>query len=384
MAKSFKIRKLDVIKNPQYAKTPYILEFTLMGQRRRKFFSKKVDAEEFLNGLTAVRNFEGAGSLVFSQRDKEELNACRLELTGYNMSVLEAIKEFKKMRPLTKPIDLETAIKSFMETRRALKRRANTLHDLQTRLNVFLRYAGNIQVSQITRELIEKYAHNPRLAPRTIRNNFNAVLTLMRWLKSREFITLNLDFEKSAILPREEKHAKKVFTREQIERLFNILETTPKLRKFIPFFALQAFAGLRHSEAGGLQWKNIDLTAGTLNLPASIVKTGEEFTLRKKDLPPNLWQWLIAYREQPICEPTKSQYKTIARLLGGWQKNGLRHTFCTMHISEHGNTIKTALILRHRNQNRLWQNYLANLVNETDARAYFEIAPAQRDLTLSN
>lgn len=53
----------------------------------------------------------------------------------------------------------------------------------------------------------------------------------------------------------------------------------------------------------------------------------------------------------------------------------MRHTFATMHVSLHGDPAKTAVLLRHRNQQRLWQNYLASLVSEEDAKAYFELSP---------
>lgn len=367
--------KLKKSNDPRHQKSPWYIDYTIAGVRRRKFFPTKQLGHSFIDRLSQARYEKGVGALVFSQSDKDELAACRLELLDYGISVLDAVKAFKEMKPLGKSLSLDEAIKKFIATREALRRRQTTIENFTLRLSQFRRFVGDIDVCRITREHLEEWAQQKQYAPRTIRNNFTTILTFLRWLKSRGMITINLDFDRNAVLPREEKTAKRVFTRAQVESLFAVLESNPRWRCYIPFFALQAFAGLRNSEASRLSWKNINIAAGTLNLPASIVKTGEEFTLRRKDLPENLWLWLAAYRDEPISRPSVETYLRIAKAIGGWQRNGLRHTFCTMHISKHGDTVKTSLILRHRNQQRLWQNYLANLVEEDDARCYFEIIP---------
>ena len=94
-----------------------------------------------------------------------------------------------------------------------------------------------------------------------------------------------------------------------------------------------------------------------------------------RDLPENLWAWLEKY--PTIIQPGKKLRKSlIDEWKGEWKHNGLRHTFATMHVSLHQNPAKTSLILRHRNQQRLWQNYLANPVSKDEARRYFSIVPA--------
>lgn len=60
----------------------------------------------------------------------------------------------------------------------------------------------------------------------------------------------------------------------------------------LPYFALQAFAGLRPDEAAGLRWENVNLPERSIRI---MPKTSKTRTARIADIPDNLAAWLAAY-----------------------------------------------------------------------------------------
>ena len=160
------------------------------------------------------------------------------------------------------------------------------------------------------------------------------------------------------------------------------------------YIALQAFAGIRLEEliraqksSEGkflLDWINLD--EKQIIIPAHICKTNDDWVM--KDLSENLWHWILAYAgNKPtgnLIHPQGSRQLTKIRkeivslpefTEKKWPKNGLRHTFCTMHISLLGDAAKTATLLRHSNINTLRKHYEAKLVPTRVAQEYFSIVP---------
>lgn len=189
-----------------------------------------------------------------------------------------------------------------------------------------------------------------------------------------------LDFERRDFLPRELKKQKTVFSLADVRDILDVVQEEPAFRRFIPFFALQLFCGIRRAEAERMRWEWIDFERKEIRMPAEITKTGDEHIMRQPFLPETVFRWLSPFRptvftDAKILSPSTTMWAAITRRIGKWERNGMRHTFATMHVSLHGDPAKTAVLLRHRNQQRLWQNYLARLVPEDEARAYFALSP---------
>jgi integrase len=156
--------------------------------------------------------------------------------------------------------------------------------------------------------------------------------------------------------------------------------------KYIPWHALQLFAGIRRAEVGRLRWEWIDLDAKTITLPGwsegkRVVKTGDDWALH--DLPASLWQWLQAYpgtgkiRVPGNVTVEAMRQKDFPKLgIPEWPQNAMRHTFCTMLMSLHGDAAKVANWSRHTNAAQLYRSYVAKLVSRDEAGRFCRIAPA--------
>lgn len=53
----------------------------------------------------------------------------------------------------------------------------------------------------------------------------------------------------------------------------------------------------------------------------------------------------------------------------------MRHTFCTMLMSYHGDAAKVANWSRHTNARQLYKSYVAKLVSKAEAERFLAIAP---------
>lgn len=54
----------------------------------------------------------------------------------------------------------------------------------------------------------------------------------------------------------------------------------------------------------------------------------------------------------------------------------MRHTFCTMLMSLHGDAAKVANWSRHTNASQLYKSYVARLVSREEAGRFIRIVPA--------
>ena len=76
-------------------------------------------------------------------------------------------------------------------------------------------------------------------------------------------------------VPKGEKKEKKIYTLEEVERLFELLEEAPL--KYRTFFTLAVYTGFRRGELMGLEWKDIDFESGVVSVRRTsnyTVKTG--------------------------------------------------------------------------------------------------------------
>lgn len=385
------MKNISYVKN---RKSPWCVCTTIAGEKRRKFFARESEAKEYLREFRRKIRENGVNSLFFSasERTDYEESLSLAKENGYErvLSFLSALMNGAKNSsspsapsahaPKTRAISITDAAFQYYEEKERVGRRRETLRDIRNRVMKFADTFAAQPFSHLTQKQVEDWCLSGKASPRTCRNNFCAVHSFLRWAKRRGYHSLPLDFDRSAFLPRELKKQKSVFSLQDVREFLDLLQAEPIFRRFIPFFTLQLFCGIRRAEAERLRWEWIDIDKKQIRLPAEITKTGEEHIMRPPFLPDTVFAWLSPFRpadnsSAKIPVPTSVQRERIAARFGKWQHNGMRHTFATMHVSLHGDPAKTALLLRHRNQQRLWQNYLARLVPEDEARTFFALAP---------
>ena len=77
-------------------------------------------------------------------------------------------------------------------------------------------------------------------------------------------------------VPKGEKKEKQIYTIEEIEQLFGLLEEAPL--KYRAFFTLAIYSGFRRGELLGLEWKDIDWDGGVINVRRTSNYTADKGT----------------------------------------------------------------------------------------------------------
>ena len=260
-------------------------------------------------------------------------------------------------------------------------------------LGIWSKSLGEQPVDKITsNQVLEWLLSRKDLQPEIIHNYHSCLSNFFNYCKRRKWLEdCPTDNISGNDLPTVPKKPKGVLTVDQATAMFECLEG--KYARFVAWFALQAFAGIRRTEAIRFRWDWLDFTHKRIVLPGWVfstdakpqrgTKSAEDWVMQ--GLPDNLWVWLEKYRQDRI----RVQYpdpltdmairRELAELtnhpINPWPHNALRHTFATMHIPLSESADKTALLMRHRSTRKLYQNYLAEIVPQEEAQRYFNIVP---------
>lgn len=359
---------------PHYDKNKkrWFINYTLNKKRTREFFPTKQLLQKRIEEIKKI-GFEN----ILDKKQREEFLAASmlLKTSGVKIGLVEIVSRYLQsgFSKQQKQIRLSDAIAEYLNSKEKIGRRTRTIENLKSRLGMFAKSFPNALTSDLRHNDIEKYCSNPKWSSRTAHNVFTCLIGFLRFLDNRELLSFRLNFDKNSFLPKVLKKAKAVLDIDDAKKFFKEIER-PEYSKFAAYFALAAFVGLRSAELSRLNWGNIDFANKQIKLPAEIVKTGEDFIIR--DLPENLWAWLVKYKTDDWNVPTYAMRAKIGNCIGGLKPNIFRKTFTTMHVSLYGDTKRTSLILRHHSQERLWNNYAGCFVAKSIAEMYFNIVPA--------
>ena len=140
-----------------------------------------------------------------------------------------------------------------------------TAGDDETRLNLHvLPRIGTMLLEEVRprhiRELMLKLRADGKLAPRTIHHVFHTAKALFHHAVADELLDVNPCVLPKGVLPKKvDKNpawrATAIYTREEVEQLISDTRITEDRRVL---YALKALAGLRHSEAAELTWRQYD------------------------------------------------------------------------------------------------------------------------------
>ncbi|MEI6194971.1 MAG: site-specific integrase [Verrucomicrobiota bacterium] len=217
------------------------------------------------------------------------------------------------------------------------------------------------------------------------RNNYRrAIGTLFKFAEARGFLPRGVVEFKSVAMAREEHTDIEIFRPAELALL---LETAnPAL---IPFLTIGAFAGLRHAELQRLDWSEVRLEDGFIEVKASKAKTASR---RLVPIPDNLKLWLKDHAKAggPICDYAnmskqllwlseavdKKLKETDASAVFVWKHNALRHSYISYRVAQIQNVAQVAL--EAGNSPRVvFANY-RELVRPDAAKAWFAIVPAKK------
>ena len=158
-----------------------------------------------------------------------------------------------------------------------------------------------------------------------------------------------------------------ILTPEQLSAFLNVVDT-----KFIPFFTINAFTGLRRAEVERLDWSDIKLDRRLIDLPPAKSKNKRR---KLVEIPENLAAWLTPHAKpegsiMPRAKVQVAMENAVEKARIEWPHNCLRHSFCSHAVALHGFTW-TSLQADH--SERMLRDQYREVVTKFEADAYFAV-----------
>ncbi len=309
---------------------------------------KSADAHAYTGARAALIGQEGETKIEKGIDDVAKEYAEAYRLLGGRATILEVCRDWLKRNAIELPkITVADAV-----TR--LKKQADTdgkSNDRQKQLAAALDAftdAFNWEVHQITPKMIADYLTALPFRERTKRNHRDTIAFFNRWLVLRGYLAKGTDWMEGVQNYTARKLGEiSIYSAEEMRRLIAAAD-----KRILPMIVIGGFAGLRHAEIARLDWQDIDLEEGFIEVKAQHAKTD---TRRIVPLKANLKAFLLPLAKKSgkvitLVNTTKQLLKAATdtgdKANGvkalDWKHNALRHTYISARVAESGDVPRVA------------------------------------------
>jgi integrase len=371
------------MKKPKIVARPYrhhpehrfVVDLRAFG-KGRKFFKTRSDAEAEAMRQRTLLERHSRELVGLSQREMSEIVSVRSRLAEYGKTLSDAgqfyINHLEHV--LRHGVTVEQLANEVVEAKQSDGRAKLYIYDLRKRLERFALDFGSRTVASVTVEEIDAWLRNLPLSAKS-RDNFRTnISVLFGYAARRRIIASNpITFTSK---PKLIDKAPEIFT---VDELRSLLEAAAKVEPdVLPVIAIGAFAGLRDAEIKRLDWSEIDLARGHIEVKAAKAKTAQR---RIVSMQPNLTAWLQPYSNMTgSVVPVNARWKLKAvRKAAGllkWPNNGPRHSFASYRLAATHDAPRVSAELGHTSPHLLYQHY-REIVRPEEAERYWAIVPTE-------
>lgn len=344
------------------------------GKRVRKFFATKPEGLSFIERAQITTQNLGTRALNIPGWLHEMAIDCQGRLTPHGKTIRDATDEYlRKLEASSRSCTVQELSRQLLDTRTADGVSFHYRTDLKSRLGRFCRDFGSRLVSDVTVNDLDAWLRDLQVRHQLAaesRNNFRRVVhTLFSFGLARGYCSANPALQTAKAKP--VSKPPEILTVQQMQSL---LQRAPA--SLVPVFAIGAFAGLRPAEIQRLDWTDIKLERGFIEVSASKAKTARR---RLVTILPNLKRWLESHRrvEGQLVPPNLRKLSEAAQKKAGirdWPVNGLRHSFASYHLAHFQDAPALALQMGHTTTAMLFSHY-REVVTPEDAERYWHIRP---------
>lgn len=362
----------------------YGLRWYIGRKQKHQFFATKEERREGRARLEDKFDREGrvatmltAAEALEYARAKEKLKQARIRL-----SVLDAVEDYIASRPANAApeVSLGKAVAEYLDRQGSRVSPAH-LRQIKRAMDSFTANFSRLVASP---KEIRAWLDGLGFEAQTVANYRKRLSSFYNFCVRNEWIDRN---PVSAVeAPEVIQDEVGILTPEEARYLFRAgIESRPEV---LARLALEAFAGLRNSSAARVSIEDIRFENRGIELPAAKLKTKRRHYI--DGLPGNLWKWLelcretagdwtlhsrnYLYHKTAVFQAADALSRSEGRGGVPHPKNALRHSFATYHVSLHKAPGKTAAILCHKSEKKLWDHYRGK-ATEAEAREYFSIEP---------
>jgi len=370
------------------------------GRRQRKYFKDRKSAERHLEQKASEKERHGSSALQLPDSLRQEATECQKRLQKVGASIATATEfylaygdngSFQKT--------LDDAITEFLNFKQIHQNRDETyVGKLRIALDVFSRDFSNRAIQTILPTECERWLDSKNWKPLNRRNYIRDLGIFFNWAEKKEIIQKN-PFRLIS-KPTVKLETPKIFTVAEAKSLLSHAYAD-KSEGLLPFVCLGLFAGIRVCELGRMDWKDVVLEEGHINIRPEVAKN--KAIPRTIDISDNLEKWLLLcvqeigslvpknfrnkrdrlYRKVGIKAPESQE--GVEPPIGGEnefeeRRNPFRHSFGSNHLVKHDDPGKTQLQMGQQTPSVLFKHY-RQVVTRKQAAAYWTVFPEAIGLT---
>lgn len=343
------------------------------GRRWRKFFETRARADAYAHLRRVELNNVGTEGAALSAAQRAEYLECVAKLEPFGVGLREAVEMLlPTLAARRQTVPVKKAVAAMLKAQRSDGASRRHLEDLRSRLGQLERAFPGRPLAGLSTVELDGWIRGLGVGA-VSRNNFRRVIaSLFAFGLARGWCAEN----PATALARAKVAAGMVgiLTPTQTTEL---LASAPA--DCVPALAIGAFAGLRRAELERLDWREVRLAKGLVEVTAGKAKTA-----RRRFVPirENLGAWLapLARAEGPVCPPNWRKRFDATRQAAGlagdlWPDNALRHGFASYHAAHFQDAGKLAAEMGHTTPGIVFQHY-RELVEPEEAARYWNIRPA--------
>ena len=372
---------VNEVAHPRYK---YRVRYPDGGKRKQKFFKLKQDANKFAKGERERIDERGTLDADITADERKAVIAFREGVADFPIQITlnDAIEFFLKKATLRhKSITcLELSDKLLLRIQKEASEKEGKgkrhIDDVTSRLKRFTDSYGDWMACDVSTDIIDEYLDELDVASQTKLNYRNKVNQMFR--HGVKIGVCDSNPVEDSIKPKVSGSDIEVLKPTQVAELLSCANDTVAAGLAISFFA-----GLRASEIERLDWADIDLEEGHIDIKAKNSKSARRRIVTISD---NLKEWLLPYEKHEgkvigsIPWQWRSGYEEAreAAKIKEWPHNAGRHSFASYHLADHEDAGKTAFELGHTNQRIVYQHY-RKLVKPKAAATYWSITPTEAE-----
>jgi len=351
----------------------FVLDLRPFGKGRKFFRSRDEAKAERRRQLIALER-HGREAIGLSPHELSGIMKARERLAEYGKTMVDAADFLIHHLEIIRRCKITVAqlADEVLEAKRKDGRSEAYRSDLKLRLGIFCRDFGKRLIAAITVEEIDNWLRALNCSLKSRANYRANIGVLFSYAEKRGMIEKN-PVPRTA-KPKLVDHPPEIFT---VDELRALLEAAQRIEPdVLPTLAIGAFSGLRDAEIKRLDWSEVNLRRGFIDVKAAKAKSARR---RLVPILPNLAEWLKPYstmKGHVVPQTVRGKIDRVCEgaALARWPQNGLRHSFASYRLAAIHDAPRVASELGHTSPQMLYSTY-RELVLPEEAERYWKIEP---------
>ena len=346
--------------------------------RKRAYFKKKVEAEEFAGTKKEELQAFGSTQHEINHEEYRAVIAFR-EIVGalpdsiQKPSLAHIVEDFRKRAEVRqKSMTVHDLIERYLDALNRRRLSDSYLYTIRKRLDRFEGEYGEWMACDVSSEVIGDWLLDIDLSPGSV-NHFRAALVQLFGFG----LKLKAVEENHAAVVEKLKNEPTEIGYLGIEEIKTLLKHASS--EILPAVAIGLFAGVRRAELTRMDWGEVDFEQGHIEIKAKKSKSAARRIIPMRDA---LRQWLEPYAlSVGEIMPSEMIYRSrldeacqAAKIIE-WPHNALRHSFASYHYAAFADAGQLAQELGHSNTRMIFEHYRA-LVAPRKGKDFWKVLPS--------